>query len=38
MKAAGKDIMRNRIGMLYLECQDMELGLYLECSRVTTLV
>lgn len=23
----------SRIGMLYLECQDMELGLYLECSR-----
>lgn len=23
----------SRIGMLYLECQDVELGLYLECSR-----
>lgn len=23
----------SRIGMLYLECQDMELGLYLEFNR-----
>ena len=30
--------MRNRIGMLYLECQDMELGLYLECSKDVSLV